>query len=184
MTDIKVQWLIIKIMKMKKCRVCEKFKDLDEFYFRKDSNSYRKDCKICVNRRTCAYSKEKGYDYSSRNTHYVRRYGITVEDFGNILKLQDGKCAICNELETCTTKKRLHVDHCHVTGKVRGLLCHKCNAGLGNLKDSLVTLENASIYLLNYIHWLQSDLSLNIVDSHVLDDHMKELEIQGKFDNK
>lgn len=71
------------------------------------------------------------------------RYGITLEDHKQLFASQDGKCAICCE----AFDKTPHVDHCHKTGSVRGLLCDRCNRGLGYFKDSPVLLIEASKYL-------------------------------------
>lgn len=57
------------------------------------------------------------------------RYGITPEEYDELLARQDGRCAMCRE--ECATGKRLAVDHDHATGAVRGLLCHACNRALG-----------------------------------------------------
>lgn len=62
-----------------------------------------------------------------------------------MLAAQGGSCAICNQ--TCQTGKRLAVDHCHATKKIRGLLCQGCNTSLGKLKDSPATLVAAVNYL-------------------------------------
>ncbi len=68
-------------------------------------------------------------------------YGLTLEQFNTMSETQNGKCLICkNEAE-------LVVDHCHSTGKVRGLLCNPCNRGLGQFSDSLEFLNNAVSYL-------------------------------------
>jgi len=72
-------------------------------------------------------------------------YGITLEDYNEMLAIQNGVCAICNQ--SCTTGRRLCVDHDHKTGKVRGLLCNDCNSGIGKLKDSSEILKNAANYL-------------------------------------
>ncbi len=69
-----------------------------------------------------------------------------------MLKKQDGKCAICKKVETSVNKKTnkfkdLSVDHCHKTGKIRGLLCSRCNSGLGFFKDDLEIIKNAGLYL-------------------------------------
>jgi hypothetical protein len=69
------------------------------------------------------------------------RYGISERDYNELLRLQAGLCAICAE------RPARHVDHCHETGEVRGLLCFACNAGLGNLSDDLLLLEAAVDYL-------------------------------------
>lgn len=71
----------------------------------------------------------------NRNTIY-KKYGITEQYYINLLEKQKGVCAICNKEETTKhrsgTIKKLSVDHCHKTGKVRGLLCQGCNHALGN----------------------------------------------------
>jgi hypothetical protein len=84
-----------------------------------------------------------------RKEHHFRRYGITLEQRAVIIARQDYKCAVC------TTGLRLsgratnsaHLDHDHGTGRVRGILCSACNKALGLFKDSVVTIENAAIYL-------------------------------------
>jgi hypothetical protein len=75
-----------------------------------------------------------------RSAAYFRKqkYGVTDEWYNELLLNQDGRCAICYA-DDCA----LEIDHCHGTGKVRGLLCHHCNAGLGHFKDSVHSLKNA-----------------------------------------
>lgn len=63
-----------------------------------------------------------------------------------MLNQQGGKCAIC-ETTVPTVHKRFHIDHCHETGKIRGLLCHGCNVGLGYFKENVTALKNAVVYL-------------------------------------
>lgn len=75
-----------------------------------------------------------------------KRYGITKEEYQDMLKEQSGKCRICDSLPK--EGKRLDVDHCHSTQNVRGLLCNNCNRGLGHFKDSPVLLVEALRYLL------------------------------------
>jgi hypothetical protein len=80
----------------------------------------------------------------------LKKYGITPEDYSLLLERQEGKCKICKSSEshrTTATNQNLFVDHCHTTGKVRGLLCHHCNVGLGHFKDSTELLEQAKEYL-------------------------------------
>lgn len=76
------------------------------------------------------------------------RYGITIEKYEEFLLKQNSVCAICSKPETIKGKTSLSVDHCHITNKVRGLLCDSCNKGLGNFKDNPQLLEKAKIYLL------------------------------------
>lgn len=75
-------------------------------------------------------------------------YGITAEDFASLLRKQRGVCAICNQ--SCSTGRQLAVDHDHATGKVRGLLCSRCNRGLGHFKDDVLQLQAALAYLLEH----------------------------------
>jgi hypothetical protein len=88
----------------------------------------------------------------SKNRHLKRKFGITIEEYNSMLKSQNGVCAICKINETSIRVKNnrhidLSIDHCHKTGKVRGLLCFKCNSSLGKFKDSIETLQNAIDYL-------------------------------------
>lgn len=66
------------------------------------------------------------------------------------MSVQDGLCAICKAPETPEPKGNLHVDHDHTSGRVRGLLCFPCNAGLGSFKDDIERLEAAIEYLKMY----------------------------------
>ena len=70
-----------------------------------------------------------------------QKYGITLDDFNFLLAKQNGFCAICK------INKATHVDHCHTTKKVRGILCNNCNTGIGMLKENLKFLSNAITYL-------------------------------------
>lgn len=73
---------------------------------------------------------------------YLKPYGLTIEDYNRMFLEQRGACSICNKKE-----EKLCVDHDHKTGKVRGLLCLKCNFGLGFLQDSKILLSSACKYL-------------------------------------
>lgn len=75
-------------------------------------------------------------DYALR-----RNYGLTLEEFERLAAQQDFKCAICHE------PRKLHVDHNHHTGKVRGLLCHYCNTALGSFDDDPQRILKAIAYL-------------------------------------
>lgn len=72
-------------------------------------------------------------------------YGLSVDEYLAMYSNQNGKCAICKKVPS--TKRGLHIDHCHETGKVRGLLCHGCNVGIGNFKHNVDLIESAIIYL-------------------------------------
>lgn len=78
-----------------------------------------------------------------RNIRLKYDYNITLEDYNSMQKAQNNSCAICGNIDD----SRLHVDHCHNTNNVRGLLCGKCNRGLGMFDDSPETLHKAIKYL-------------------------------------
>lgn len=89
---------------------------------------------------------KRGYSKTpqSRDRHYRQKYGITLDDYNKMLENQGGRCAICGSISGA-----LFVDHCHKTGRVRGLLCCSCNTGIGLLKDNIDVLTNAIKYLSN-----------------------------------
>lgn len=120
----------------------------------------RGQCKACRGA-YCTEWREKNIDkaratgrrYAGRNSakrvSYMRerRTGFTEELFAARLKEQENACAIC-ECDLSTTKpKDIHADHCHATGKPRGILCRHCNSGLGFFNDSTELLARASAYL-------------------------------------
>ena len=82
-----------------------------------------------------------------------RLYGITGLEYNTLLKKQEGVCAICGTstptLNQDETRPNLYVDHCHTSGAVRGLLCGKCNSGLGQFNDNPELLQAAINYLTN-----------------------------------
>jgi len=80
-----------------------------------------------------------------RKSQLKRWYGLTPEDYDALLEKQNGVCAICKQV--CVSGRRLAVDHDHITGKVRGLLCCKCNRGLGNFGDDVSRIKQALEYL-------------------------------------
>lgn len=77
--------------------------------------------------------------------HLKNKYSLTVLDHAQLLKTSKGVCAICGKPPA--RNRRLAIDHCHATGKVRGLLCHKCNSAIGLLGDSLELVRSAATYL-------------------------------------
>jgi len=75
-----------------------------------------------------------------------RNYGITASERQQMLDAQNGECAICGIRES-KCKKRHAVDHCHETGKIRGILCTNCNSAIGKLQDNTELLKKAIAYL-------------------------------------
>jgi hypothetical protein len=81
-----------------------------------------------------------------RNWRLIRVFGITLEDYERMLLAQNGVCAICRQPERIKNRS-LAVDHCHVSGRVRGLLCSRCNSGIGHLGDDPARLRAGADYL-------------------------------------
>lgn len=102
-----------------------------------------------LNQKSC--SSECG-QVLKNETYLQRTYGISVEDYQKMLVEQEHKCAVCGGegfiMNNQYHKMKLVVDHDHVTGRVRGLLCHNCNRALGLLQDSIESLDKAKAYLL------------------------------------
>ena len=106
------------------------------------------DKKICYEA-TKEFNKEQRRDY-----HFLYEYGITIADYNEMVLAQNGRCLICGNTEQRIDPKskklrNLCVDHDHITGKVRGLLCGKCNSFLGLANDDPVLLIKAIKYLEN-----------------------------------
>lgn len=81
--------------------------------------------------------------HSDRNTRLKRKFGITTVDYDQMLAAQNGSCAICKQQPTST----LHVDHDHNTGRLRKLLCSRCNLGLGIFNDDVELFATAILYV-------------------------------------
>ena len=128
------------------CTKCKKLTDMNLFVTNKQGKYQKQSwCNSC---RSEYYKKNKPrLQHLVRNGMLKRKYGIDKQIYDNLLKMQNGKCAICGLQEKEHRNQVLNVDHNHLTKKVRGLLCNNCNRGIGHLKDSLSNLENALSYL-------------------------------------
>jgi len=102
-------------------------------------------------RRYCSDKCWEKAQYWDRKEKYrsvqLKQYGLTVEQYEQMVIDQDNKCKICGKSEPGGYGKHWHVDHDHENGVVRGLLCESCNTGLGKFKDSPELLEKALLYL-------------------------------------
>ena len=124
------------------CTSCGVFKLANEYSLEFDSRcvggvAMRSKCKPCDEHR-----KWKSF--------IIRTYGITADEYYEILAAQNGKCSICESQEVNNSRissGKLFIDHCHETGKVRGLLCSKCNHAIGLLNDDVDLLQKAISYL-------------------------------------
>lgn len=106
-------------------------------------------------------SKKSAKEWAANNVEKrfaqnLRRYGISPADYQKMYDEQKGLCAVCDRWLPSSDGRvgsfrgrndRLHVDHCHTTGRVRGLLCHRCNVGIGQLDDDPARMERAALYL-------------------------------------
>lgn len=145
---------------MKKCNRCLVEKSLDEFFKDKNHSSGRYSiCKSCKKNQTYKWRKNNRETYNSvarewRKNHKLscreynlrKKFGITNAQYSEMFNAQDGCCWICGRHQS-QVKRRLAVDHCHKTNKIRKLLCSNCNKGLGNFKENPEFLRRAAIYL-------------------------------------
>lgn len=118
---------------------CSRNKDRLDYYCRECSSSIRK--------RTKEYNRTNNQKYAEKRKKrsLYKKYSISQLEYDKLLTEQDRKCAICKQPES--TDKSLAVDHNHETGQIRGLLCQKCNTGLGLFKDDINLLRKAKAYL-------------------------------------
>lgn len=131
-------------MTQKKCSRCQEYKDIVEFSKNKcKKDGLNQECKIC-NRKSHKEAREKGL---TRWHDMKKTLGIGKKEYNDLLEAQGYKCAVCGHPHVDEKGFRLHVDHCHTTGKIRGLLCNHCNLGLGHFKDNKFLLHVAYKYL-------------------------------------
>lgn len=157
------------------CCNCKQDKSYKEFNGRKDRKNPHTRCKECQKQYRQEYWLKNGKKYATRSYEQrekykkqykekyhsiaieerqrknflenLRRFKISEEEYNILISKQCGVCAICGKENTCG--RRLAIDHCHTTGKIRGLLCSKCNSALGVFNDSREMLSKAIDYLNN-----------------------------------
>ncbi len=133
----------------KKCTKCGEHKPRADFYpHAVAKNGVSAWCKVCT--KLVASDKQKadkdGVKVRNRKSKLKRAFGLTVQQYDEMLVAQGGRCALCGS-DFPGGRGRFVVDHCHDTGKIRGLLCNLCNVGLGALRDSPQLLQKAIHYL-------------------------------------
>jgi hypothetical protein len=161
------------LSELKSCTKCGESKPPTEF----TRDKIRKDglnpwCKLCTRANSARQDKKRDhaarYQYNKevekyrkkgslvvREWHLLKLYNLTLAEFDQKLEDQGGCCKICKTANP-GHKGKFVVDHNHSTGKIRGLLCHKCNTALGLLQDSPGILQRARNYLLSEGHYGQS----------------------------
>jgi len=152
------------------CKCCNKTYPFTEEFFTKDKNKrygLRTQCRNCIKEKNRIRYKENKTDENfikkvkslnkykrewaranpnkERNARLKYVFNITLEEYNIMLQKQEGVCAICEK--ECITGKNLCVDHNHTSGKIRGLLCDRCNNGLGRFDDDIELLKKAIKYL-------------------------------------
>lgn len=140
-------------METKECASCRETKPVSEYYrVTGFANSYRPYCKGCHKaKRRANYLAKGGKDIPYEQV-LRREYGITLADYNAILRRQAHRCAVCRRPETIRQKssgelRRLAVDHDHVTGTVRGLLCHRCNILVWAFEENHAILDLIDRYV-------------------------------------
>lgn len=115
---------------------------------RKNNPEYR--IKAIARQKLWRENNKEKFALIKKNSVLKSTYGITIDEYNVMFKLQKGSCAICKNSQVKNINY-LCVDHSHKTNKIRGLLCHTCNRSLGLLKDDIKVLENAINYLKKYV---------------------------------
>lgn len=139
-------------MLTKKCGRCKEVLEVSAFHkCSRESSGLQSWCKVCrkahKHPERLQYFRDFYYDNPDKylDSTYKRRYGISLAEYNTLLADQKGVCYLCQGV--CNTGRRLAVDHSHLSGNVRKLLCGNCNKGLGNFQDSVELLQKAIDYL-------------------------------------
>jgi hypothetical protein len=145
---------------LKQCTKCKQYKDKSLFHkTKKNSNKLRACCKQCHNeqyRKNYAkkpdtykkYTSSRAYRPVLKRKANLKKFGLTIEIYEKMLFNQNNVCAICKNV--CASGKRLAVDHCHKTSKVRELLCRRCNQSMGKFNDDPILIKNVLDYLIKW----------------------------------
>ena len=165
-----------------KCYTCKQEKPLDQFnlnnsvYAQKTRHGRHGRCKKCfaehfqipeVKKKMTASSIRSAKRLRAENPERykqldrengLKRYGITQADYDRMLAAQGGHCAICPSTIPGGNGIYFSVDHCHITGKVRGLLCHFCNVGLGHFNHDISRMQRGIDYLVSHMPPLRPSL--------------------------
>ena len=134
----------------KRCSKCKEEKSFCQFQKRaRERDGLHRLCKSCISEQNRNYYTPA----KNRARNLKKSYGITVELYDSMYEEQNGVCKICGNPESTIRQgavQSLAVDHCHDTGKIRGLLCNCCNRAIGMLGDNVTILRNAIQYLESY----------------------------------
>lgn len=142
------------------CKSCQQIRHMTEFPIQFAATDGRMAlCKFCENARQRTWRKAAmasrpdfvAARQLSQDKHKAQRYGLTLEAYRELEAKVTGKCEVCHKPPRCRKQwradSRLHIDHCHKTGKVRGLLCTDCNRAIGLFEDDPAALFRAAEYV-------------------------------------
>jgi hypothetical protein len=104
------------------------------------TNAYCKEC----HKRRCS-ERYHAKSFLERRAERAAHYGLSKDEYVSLFERQMGRCAICGDEPT--TARGLHIDHCHTTNRVRGLLCHGCNTAIGAMRENTEVMRRAILYL-------------------------------------
>ena len=138
------------VVQNKRCTTCQELKADTEFYIDRTKGVTRNACRKCLSAKQ-KQRNESGYNKAYYKKNKIRiqaikrkcTYGLDDSVYQEMLLSQNFRCAACGD------ETKLVVDHCHNTGRVRGLLCRCCNTALGQLQDSKVRVEGLLRYISN-----------------------------------
>jgi hypothetical protein len=146
-------------MESKVCSKCKLLKPASDYWtrLRRGKRGLRTACKQCdkeVHNQYVDLNRDKINEQNyrcqqspqGRETYYQRNFGISLDFYNQQLSKQENRCAGC-DTHISQLKQRLAVDHNHITGQIRGLLCGNCNRSLGLIKESRETLQRLADYL-------------------------------------
>lgn len=145
-------------VKTKVCKTCKTEKEFSEFYKKAKhpsrgirvegtTSEYDSQCKVCFKARM--QHKRDTIPGYRKNVDLKHNFGITLDDYNEMLKKQNYRCEVCLRHESEFSRK-LSVDHNHSTGKIRGLLCSQCNTALGKLREDEETINRLLKYIEKY----------------------------------
>jgi hypothetical protein len=128
----------------KQCRICKLAPGINGFHKNKAfRDGYSSTCKKCANSKV-----RRNYDPKKKKSQHLKySYGITIEEYNSKLENQDNGCAICGIKIPGGRGNHFYIDHNHLTGQVRDLLCHNCNFVIGYAKESIDILDATITYL-------------------------------------
>ena len=134
---------------IKACTQCHVEKPLTDFYKKANRSGFCAECKACHYERATRHRKanpERFFLYHKK-AGLKSKYGLALEEFNKLKEAQTNCCASCGDAFERMENKCIQVDHCHVTGVVRGILCRNCNLALGYLQDNLTRIHNLASYV-------------------------------------